>query len=373
MDMATSFWALPCRARRNNRETDSLTTLGHRHIVCTRVYDRVHKRSAMALIVITFYLPLSGLQPSEIETAMNNPEHFTLQDNIQLLRSSLDFPIPDMAKSAASSLRIMELVAPNSVHAKAALVRVGQEACSITAQIVRRIPRILPNENLNPKGFTTLVTDAKQLRDQMEQIESILEQHNSKFLRKFTEARVAERCQNIINSAIRTFKLQSEIETQIMIADIQGQVHELHAYTSQTPHTPHASIAPPSYPPSPSLQAPSFPEPQVPQYDYSTSYSRPQSPYPPQPPSPQPSPSQFHHSQPRPERTAYHANPEIRTNNGISGAPTHGTFANVQNHITPGGNISYSYVSGNVINSNRDDSFNIGGNGNSLNISFSRR
>jgi hypothetical protein len=127
--------------------------------------------------------------------------------------------------------------------------------------------------------------------------------------------------------------------------------------------------------------APQMPQPQVPQSQSpQLQMPQPQSPQIqiPQPLLAQPPTTSYPSNQvagskedSRAARRARRSNQQVINTSG-PGFPSDSTFQNIQHHISPGGNINYSYIAGNVTHSVKDDSFNVGGNNNNITMSFTR-
>lgn len=308
--------------------------------------------------------------------------------SLQLLRDAAQFvPVPAIGVAASVAVALLELVLTAGSN-KEAFIAIGKDTCIIMVTIVQRV-NLSANGGAPPMNKSDLERDAQSLLAEVKMIKKVVKKHLKRGIVKrlvfsSEDAVIVEECQRRLDHALRLFGLQSDIEVRKQLALLNDKVQEILENVKPPPQMPQPFAQ--SYPPSQG-HLPTWPQTSIPSHPSSPQPLMPSHPSSPQPsipshPSPPPPPA-FTPPTPQPQtredrRTARHARRDARVAQqamnvtGFPGAPADSTFSNVQNHLSPEGNISYSYVNGNVVNNNRDDSFNVAGTNNSISIAFTR-
>lgn len=283
---------------------------------------------------------------------------------LNLLQNAANYvPVPGIAVAAGVALSIVNIV-QNVRSNKDDFISIGKDSCVIVVTVIQRV-NISQAEQFASASLAILQQDADQLVADMKTIEACVKKHRKRSLVKRllnhqADQDVVQECRDRLQHAITLFGLYSDIEVRKQLAQLSSQLATLLEQQTMS---------------QPPLQ---MPEPHVPQL------------HTPQPHTPQPHTSQPQFRPPAPHKSARsearaarrQARDETQQNQqfmnvamgGPGGLPNSGSnsFANVQNHVGPGANITYSYVGGDQHNNNRDDSFNVNGSGHNINFSFAR-
>ncbi|KAF9449717.1 hypothetical protein P691DRAFT_811990 [Macrolepiota fuliginosa MF-IS2] len=242
---------------------------------------------------------------------------------LNMLQNASNYvPVPGIAVAAGLALSIIT-IAQNVKSNKEDFTSIGKESCFIVVAVIERV-KPGQGEQFASASLASLQQDAEQLVSDMQSIETRVKKHRKRSLMKRilnnqADQAVILECRNNLQHAISLF----------------GQM----------------------------------PQPHIPQ-----PYTQP---HPPQPQFQPPAPHTSGRSEARAERRQARQNQQLMNvaMGGPGGPPTSGSssFANVQNHIGPGSNVTYSYVGGDQHNNNRDDSFNVSGSGHNINFAFAPR
>jgi len=312
------------------------------------------------------------------------------------------FPVPGVAIAASVALHILELVQAVKSN-KEEFIAIGRDSCIIVETVISRVQVSQNGQLVNEPAM--LRQDADMLLADMRYIEKCVKKVKKRsvvgriFNHQVDQDTIQE-CRERLTHAMSLFGLQSDIEIRKQLAGVSSQLAELLRKTSQPPPPqhqlhqpqPHHLQQPQPHPlqqpqpqwqiPAPSFPAAPSPQPQGPsisttQYNQSSNVPAPAA---------SPAPPKSKRSQERAERRAARHQGQMnqisqQQMNIMPSNPTgfpavqgqgFNSFQNIQNHLSPGAGINYSYVAGNVNNVSRDDSFNVAGSGNNINFSFAR-
>ncbi|KXN87796.1 hypothetical protein AN958_08112, partial [Leucoagaricus sp. SymC.cos] len=304
------------------------------------------------------------------------------QQAFRLLQSAGNFvPVPAIGLAAGVALSILELVQTVKSN-KEEFKAIGKDACTIMVTVVQRV-NLSANGHGASMDLAVLEQDSQQLLGDMKEIKKVVQKHIKKrglvrrMLHVFSDQETIQECRDRLIHALQLFGLQSDIEMRKQLAFLSGQVAELleHQRHSQAPQMPqpHPAQMPQPYSSHiPQSHTPQTPQPQSPPVP-NLLPGFPQTPTPSFPVNNPPQTRRDRNS-PRYERKDAVLSSQAMNSTGANspGFAPDSTFSNIHNHLSPGGNINYSVISGNLTQNTRDDSFRVAGQNNSISIALQR-
>ncbi|KAJ3574276.1 hypothetical protein NP233_g1872 [Leucocoprinus birnbaumii] len=146
----------------------------------------------------------------------SKPEKFAqyiAQDCFKILQATAAaVPAPGLGGAAAAALAILDLAVTARTNQEG-FVSVGKKACRVMEIIIQRVG---PN-NPSQIASSNLEKDAKELDEEMKNIEDIVRKHSGygcfkKFFLSKVIAEDVKECNQLLDSALKVFSLESDIE-----------------------------------------------------------------------------------------------------------------------------------------------------------------
>ncbi|KAJ3562388.1 hypothetical protein NP233_g9607 [Leucocoprinus birnbaumii] len=164
------------------------------------------------------------------------------QSGLQVLKDAAQYvPAPGIGVAAATALAILNLVVTADAN-KETFVAIGKDACTIMITIIQRVNLSASGKGV-PIRLEQLNQDATLLKDEMDEIYRIVKKYAKKgILRRIVlanmDAGAVKDCQRRLDSALKLFGLQTDIEVRQQLAFLSNQVNQVLEHMRPGPQMP---------------------------------------------------------------------------------------------------------------------------------------